>query len=54
MKVRIGSGIVEKNKSRRAVEKNIKRRHVEYSTIGCEVAITFIIIVGKCRRKNIQ
>jgi hypothetical protein len=27
---------------------------VEYSTIGCKVAITFIIIFGMCKRKSEQ
>jgi hypothetical protein len=55
MKIGIGkgNGIVDKNKSRRTVEENIKRRYVEYAAIGCEVAITFIIIFGMCRRKSI-
>ncbi len=36
MKVGGGSGIVEKNKSRRGVEKS-RKMSVEYSTIDCKV-----------------
>jgi hypothetical protein len=43
-KVGRGSKIVEKNRSRRGVEKS-RERSVEYSTVGCKVAITFIIII---------
>jgi hypothetical protein len=45
------SGIVEKNKSRRGVEKSKMWRRVEYLVIGCKVVATFIIIFGMCRRK---
>jgi hypothetical protein len=54
MKVGVRNGIVEKNKSRKAVEKSTKRRRVEYLAIGCEVVVTFIIIFKMCKRKNIQ
>jgi hypothetical protein len=33
MKLKGGSGIVEKNRSRRGVEKNKERRNVEYLTV---------------------
>jgi hypothetical protein len=48
-----GSGIVEKNKSSRTIENNIKRRLVEYSTIGCEVITAFIIIFGMCKKEGV-
>jgi len=53
MKTRGGNGIVEKNKSRRTIENNIKRRLVEYSTIGCKVVTAFIIIFGMCKREGV-
>jgi hypothetical protein len=52
MKVRGGSEIVEKNKSRRGVENN-RDRNVEYSVVGCKVVATFIIIFGMCKREGI-
>jgi hypothetical protein len=52
MKVGGGSILVEKNKSRKGVEKNIKRS-VEYSIVGCKVVIAFIIIFGMCRREGV-
>jgi hypothetical protein len=52
MKLRKGNGIVEKNRNRRGVEKNIDMS-VEYSTIGCKVNAAFIIILRMCRRENI-
>jgi hypothetical protein len=54
MKVGGGSKIVEKNRSKRGVEKSKERRCVEYSIIGCKVVATFMIIFGMCRRKNVQ
>jgi hypothetical protein len=54
MKARGGSKIVEKNKSRRGVEKSRKRRRVEYLVVCCKVVAAFIIIFKMCRRKNIQ
>jgi hypothetical protein len=39
--------IVEKNRSRRGVEKN-RYRNVEYSTVGCKVTVAFIIIFRMC------
>jgi len=48
-----GSGIVEKNKSSRTIENNIKRRLVEYSTIGCKIVTAFIIIFGMCKREGV-
>jgi hypothetical protein len=53
MKARGGSRIVEKNKSRKGVEKSTQRRRVEYSTIGCKVIIAFIIIFGMCKREGV-
>ncbi len=53
MKVGGGSGIVEKNKSRRRVEKSREKRCVEYSTVGCKVAFTFIIIFRMCKREGV-
>jgi hypothetical protein len=52
MKVGGGSEIVEKNRSRRGVEKN-KKRIVEYSAIGYKVTVTFIIMFKMCRREGI-
>jgi hypothetical protein len=52
MKVGIISKIIEKNISRRGVEKS-KERIVEYSAIGCKVTIAFIIIFGMCKRQGI-
>jgi hypothetical protein len=40
MKVGGGSGIFVENKSKRGVEKNRNRVHVEYSIIGCKVVTT--------------
>jgi hypothetical protein len=53
MKARGGSGIVEKNRNRRGVEKSIKRRHVEYLFVGYKVVAAFIIIFGMCRREGV-
>jgi hypothetical protein len=53
MKARIGSGIVEENRSRKGVAKSSEKRHVEYSTIGCDVVIVFIIIFKMCRREGV-
>jgi hypothetical protein len=53
MKATRGSKFIKMNRSRRAIEKSIKRRCVEYSTIGCEVVATFIIIFGMCRREGV-
>ncbi len=52
MKVGGGSIIVEKNKSRRGVEKSIKMS-VEYLIVGCKVVIAFIIIFGMCKREGV-
>jgi hypothetical protein len=52
MKARGGRGIVEKNRSRRGLEKS-RERSVEYLVIGCKVAATFIIIFGMCRREGV-
>jgi hypothetical protein len=52
MKVGGGNIIVEKNRSRRGVEKN-REWNVEYSAIGCKVAPAFIIIFKMCRREGI-
>ncbi len=54
MKAGGGSGIVEKNRNRRAIKKSRKKRHVKYSNVGYEVATTFIIIFGMCKRKSVQ
>jgi len=54
MKARKGSIIVEKNRSRITIEKNKEIRHVEYSTIGCEVVLAFIIIFRMCKLKSVQ
>jgi len=53
MKAGGGNGIVEKNKSRRGVENNRKRRLVEYSTVGYKVVATFIINIGMCKREGV-
>jgi len=50
VKVGAGSKIVKKNKSRRVVEKSKKKKCFEYSTIGCKVVATFIIIFEKSRK----
>jgi hypothetical protein len=42
MKARGGSGIVEKNKSKRKFDKSIKRKNVEYSIIGYKVVVAFV------------
>jgi hypothetical protein len=46
MKAKGGRGIVEKDKSRRGVEKSREKEimNVEYSTISFKVVATFIII----------
>ncbi len=46
------SKIVEKNKSRRGVEKS-RERNVEYLAVGYKVVITFIIIFEMCRKDGI-
>jgi hypothetical protein len=53
MKVGKGNKIVEKNRSRRGIEKSRERTNVEYSTVGCKVIVTFIIMFRMCRRKGI-
>jgi hypothetical protein len=53
MKVRGGSGIVEKNRSRKGVEKSTKRRSVEYSTVVCKVVAAFIMIFGMCKKEGV-
>ncbi len=50
MKVRRGSIIVDKNKSKRGVMKR-RKKSVEYSDIGCKVVATFIIIFRMCKRE---
>jgi hypothetical protein len=52
MKARGGSRIVEKNKSKRGIEKS-KEKNVEYSAIGCKVTVALIIIFKMCRREGI-
>ncbi len=47
-----GSIIVEKNRSRRGVEKSRSQRRVDYLVIGYKVVVTFIIIFGMCRWKK--
>jgi hypothetical protein len=54
MKVGGRNGIVDKNKSKRTIEKSRKIRRVEYLAIGYEVATTFIIIFEMCRKKSVQ
>jgi hypothetical protein len=53
MKVGGGSGIVEKKRNRRAIEKSREKRHVEYLAVGYDVITAFIIIFGMCKRKII-
>jgi hypothetical protein len=53
MKAKGGRRIIEKNRSRRGVEKSKERMSVEYLTIGCKVVAAFIIIFGMCRREGI-
>jgi hypothetical protein len=48
-----GSGIIENNKNRRGVEKNKKRRCVEYLAVGCKVVSAFIIIIEMCRKEGV-
>ncbi len=52
MKVGGGSEIVEKNKSKRGVEKS-KERNVEYLVIGYKVAVAFVIIFKMCKREGV-
>jgi hypothetical protein len=52
MKVVGGNRIVEKNRNKRGVEKS-RERSVEYSIVGCKVAIAFIIIFGMWRREDV-
>jgi hypothetical protein len=52
MKAGRGSGIVEKNRSKKGVEKS-REKSVEYSTVGYKVTATFIIIFRRCRREGI-
>ncbi len=53
MKVGGGSGIIEKNKNRKGVEKSRERRSVEYSIVGYKVITAFIIIFKMCRREGV-
>jgi len=53
MKGRGEGEIVDKNKSRRGVEKSKERRSVEYSIVGCKVIAAFIIIFEMCRREGV-
>jgi hypothetical protein len=50
MKARGGSRIIEKNISIKGVEKNKKRRSVEYLVVGCKVVVVFIIIFEMCKK----
>jgi hypothetical protein len=52
MKVGGGSEIVEKNKSKRGVEKN-RERNVEYLVVGYKVTVAFIIIFKMCKREGV-
>jgi len=52
-KARGGSEIIKKNRNKIRVQKSRERRPIEYSTIGCKVATTFIIIFGMCKREGI-
>jgi hypothetical protein len=52
MKVGRGSGIIENNRSRKGVKKNI-HKSVEYSTINHNVTTAFTIIFGMCKRESI-
>ncbi len=52
MKAGGGSGIIEKNKNRRGVEKS-RERTVEYLIISYKVIATFIIIYGMCKRESV-
>jgi hypothetical protein len=47
MKAGGGSGIVEKNKSRRGVEKS-KKKNVEYSVIGYKVIVVHSSSSSEC------
>jgi hypothetical protein len=51
MKARGGSGIVEKNTSRRGIEKNRKRTSVEYLVVGYNIVDTFIIF-KMCKKES--
>jgi hypothetical protein len=53
MKARRGTRIIEKNRSRKGVEKSIERKHVEYLVDGCKVVATFIIIFEMCKKVGI-
>jgi hypothetical protein len=53
MKAGGGSGIVEKNRSRRVVEESKERRHVEYLVVSYEVTVAFINIFGMCKREGV-
>jgi hypothetical protein len=44
MNARGGKGIVEKNRTRRRVEKSRRKRSVEYLTLAYKVTTAFIII----------
>jgi hypothetical protein len=52
MKAKGGSEIVEKNRSRRGVEKS-KEKSVEYLVIGYKVIVAFNIIFRMCRREGV-
>jgi hypothetical protein len=53
MKVGGENIILEKNRSRRGIEKSRERKNVEYFAIGRKVTTAFIIIFGMCSRKGI-
>jgi uncharacterized membrane protein len=47
-----GSGVIEKNRSRRRIEKS-KKRSVEYIVVGYKVAVAIIIIFKMCKKEGI-
>jgi hypothetical protein len=53
MKAGGGSGILEKNRSRRGVEKRKEKGPVEYSVVSCKLVVAFIVIFGMWRRKSV-
>jgi hypothetical protein len=43
---------LEKNRSRRGVEKN-RKRSLEYLIVGCKVIVTSIIIFRMCKKESV-
>jgi hypothetical protein len=54
METRGGSGIVEKKRRKRGIEKSRTWWSAEYLVVGCKVIATFTIIFKVWKRQNVQ